>query len=110
MCDCGLEIGDVVVCIDDTPSGQLREPAPFTAGVVYNVSDACHSGDLWRGGTVVQCGILVNGQQPLLAGRQIGNDKICNGYWSTKRFRRVYRPDGSLISKLLEPVEGGVDA
>jgi hypothetical protein len=36
--------------------------------------------------------------------------RYVKSYYRSTRFRRVYRPDGSLISKLLEPVDLGVRA
>lgn len=104
MCDCYIETGDCVVCVDDSTSLMFGTPMPISRGQVYNVSGTLHKGELWRGQEVNGCGLFLAGVTNFNEGRIVG-EYICNGAYSHKRFRRVYRPNGSLISKLLEPVD-----
>lgn len=93
MCD--FAPGDCVVCVDATPVDANGDPAPdlLKQGQCYTISECdYHIGlDSW--------GVLLS-EVPIPA-----------GYVSFRahRFRRVYRPDGSLISKLLEPVDLGTE-
>jgi hypothetical protein len=96
MCD--FQPGDVVVCVDAGPSWHgiphgLVERQCYTIKDVDPVPDVdgnagCHLVELTApSGTAVRNGRTL----------QFGG-------FATNRFRRVYRPDGSLIGKLMEPV------
>jgi hypothetical protein len=86
--------GDIVKCIDDTPSRPESQVMP-ELGMLYVVDSIRPVGDghsvrlrelkpsCHRGG-VCACG-------------QCG--------WDARRFRRVYRPDPGLLASLLEPVD-----
>lgn len=94
MCD--FQPGDVVVCVEHIKKtmGWAGEVSPVK-GRNYVVIDVFRkpSTDI----------ILVN-----VSGAPAGASPTGHrSGWKHYLFRRVYRPDGSLISKLLEPVELG---
>lgn len=93
MCD--FQPGDVVKAVG-VPDGDKMGEQPFSTnirrGEVVNVA-AVHCA-CWRG----LCGLDISSRDP-----------GTGGYWDARAFRRVYRPDGNFISKLLEPVDLGTE-
>jgi hypothetical protein len=90
MCD--FQPGDVVVCVDDRPFSDLGEPVnpEVSRGSCYTVID-----------------VRPNPDDPKRFGVWLSEVDSGPQYWGFRadRFRRVYRPDGTLISKLLQPVK-----
>ena len=95
MCD--FEIGDAVVCIREDGGPALAGQILPAVGSVYIVSKVLPAEAIEDN----RAGLYLSG--------------CCGGFsadgiaWAfdAEDFRRVYRPDGSLISKLLEPVDLG---
>lgn len=101
MCD--FQSGDVVVCIRE-PKYLIpaSRPGILVPGCVYNISEVFIGEKI--SGEVTTAVRLSNPETHWITknGRE--------GGWCHTLFRRVYRPDVSLISKLLEPVDLGEEA
>lgn len=88
-----LRKGDVVIMVTVPPTpGQTVSRSSVWKGRNFTVSDVRM--------TPMGAGVLLSDGPKPEPGR----------LWDARAFRRTYRPDGSLISKLLEPVDLGEDA
>jgi hypothetical protein len=97
MCD--FRHGDVVVCIDDGPHRHTRRPCPYTKGRAYTVrKTVLHDKSGLRAMVVSDLPI----EDQLYLWGTPGGPTALHG-WITDRFRRVYRPDGTLTASLLKP-------
>ena len=86
-----FEVGDMVECVDARPAAGMPE-MPLVLGELYTVTDADIGIDHFTGAL---------GNYVMVDKAPLPDD--CG--WAASRFRRVYRPDSTLIVTLLsQPV------
>jgi hypothetical protein len=86
MCD--FQPGDVVVCVDDQPRAPVFSTVNVTKGACYTVSRVYDPSQTRHGRASVELNEVTLGR---------GQSYVAD------RFRRVYRPDGTLTASLLKP-------
>ena len=88
-----ITTGDIVECIDDTPSRPESQVMP-TLGGLYTVTSIRPV----DGGRSVRL-------KELTPSCHLGGVCACGGCgWDSSRFRKVYRPSGELIASLTRKV------
>jgi hypothetical protein len=92
---CNFTTGDIVECIDDTPSRPESQIMP-DLGALYTVASI----------RPVEGGLSVRLKE-LTPSCHLGGVCACGGCgWDAGRFRRVYRPSGDLIAKIKAAIWG----
>ncbi len=89
-----IAVGDIVECVDDTPSRPESQVMPILGGL-YAVASIRPVGD----GRSVRL-------RELLPSCHLGGPCACGDCgWDAGRFRKVYRPSAELFEALMRAVE-----